>query len=70
MSNDFIMDQVFHAFDKDSGGFLIQENWVRGMPIFLKGTLDEKKLLCYNKQLACMVLRTRCSYNIIIVIYG
>ena len=42
MSDDFFMDRVFRAFDKDSGGFLTQEDWVRGMSIFLKGTLDEK----------------------------
>jgi Ca2+-binding EF-hand superfamily protein len=42
MSDDFFMDRVFRAFDKESGGFLTQEDWVRGMSIFLKGTLDEK----------------------------
>ena len=33
---------VFRAFDKDSDSFLTQEEWVRGMSIFLRGSLDEK----------------------------
>ena len=51
MSDAFFMDQVFRAFDKESGGFLTQEDWVRGMSIFLKGTLDEKTKCnwCYNR---------------------
>ena len=48
MSDDFFMDRVFRAFDKESGGFLTQEDWVRGMSIFLKGTLDEK-IKCNQK---------------------
>ena len=42
MSDDFFMDRVFRAFDRESSGFLSKEDWVRGMSIFLKGTLDEK----------------------------
>ena len=50
MSDDFFMDRVFRAFDQESGGFLSQEDWVRGMSIFLKGTLDEK-------------IKCNCSYD-------
>ena len=32
---------VFRAFDKDSDGFLLPEEWVQGMSIFLRGTLEE-----------------------------
>ena len=53
MSDDFFMDRVFRAFDKESGGFLTQEDWVRGMSIFLKGTLDEK-IKCNQKVWPCM----------------
>lgn len=42
MSDDFFMDRVFRAFDKDSDGFLSQEEWVLGMSVFLRGTLEEK----------------------------
>lgn len=33
---------VFRAFDRDSDSFLTQEEWVKGMSIFLRGSLDEK----------------------------
>ena len=33
---------VFRAFDKDSDSFLSQEEWVKGLSIFLRGSLDEK----------------------------
>ena len=36
------MFAVFRAFDRDSDSFLSQEEWVRGMSIFLRGSLDEK----------------------------
>ena len=36
------LSAVFRAFDRDSDSFLSQEEWVRGMSIFLRGTLDEK----------------------------
>lgn len=35
-------DLVFKAFDKDSDGFLNQEEWVKGLSLFLRGTLGEK----------------------------
>lgn len=33
---------VFKAFDKDSDGFLNQEEWIKGLSLFLRGTLEEK----------------------------
>ncbi|CAI8058415.1 EF-hand calcium-binding domain-containing protein 1 [Geodia barretti] len=48
MSDDFFMDRVFRAFDKDSDSFLSQEEWVRGMSIFLRGSLEEKIEYCFN----------------------
>ena len=33
---------VFRALDKDTDGFLSQEEWVNGLSIFLRGSLDEK----------------------------
>ena len=42
MSDDQFMDRVFKAFDRDSDGFLSQEEWVLGMSVFLRGTLEEK----------------------------
>lgn len=42
MSDDFFMDRVFRSFDRDSDGYLSLEEWVRGLSIFLRGTLDQK----------------------------
>ena len=33
---------MFKAFDKDSDGFLNQKEWIMGLSMFLRGTLDEK----------------------------
>lgn len=48
MTDDFFMDRVFRAFDKDSDGALNQEEWVAGMSIFLRGTLLEKMEYCFG----------------------
>ena len=42
MSDDYFMDRVFRAFDKDSDGFVSKEEWVLGLSVFLRGSLDEK----------------------------
>ena len=47
MSDDFFMDRVFRAFDKDTDGYLSQEEWVCGLSVFLRGTLDEKIKFCF-----------------------
>ena len=33
---------VFRAFDKDSDSMISQEEWVKGMSVFLRGTTEEK----------------------------
>lgn len=42
MSDDYFMDRVFRAFDKDSDGFVSKEEWVMGLSVFLRGSLQEK----------------------------
>ena len=42
MSDDFFMDRVFQAFDRDCDGYISLEEWVKGLSVFLRGTLDEK----------------------------
>lgn len=42
MSDDFFMDRVFGAFDRDSDGYLSLEEWVKGLSVFLRGSLEEK----------------------------
>ncbi|XP_003383675.1 PREDICTED: EF-hand calcium-binding domain-containing protein 1-like [Amphimedon queenslandica] len=48
MTDDYFMDKVFKAFDKDSDGFLNQEEWVKGLSMFLRGTLAEKIEYCFS----------------------
>ena len=38
----FVSISVFKAFDKNNDSFVCMEEWVCGLSIFLKGTLDEK----------------------------
>jgi len=40
---------VFKAFDKDSDSFVNMEEWIRGLSVFLRGTLDEH-LKCMHFQ--------------------
>lgn len=40
MSDDFFMDRVYRAFDKDSDGYLSHEEWVVGLSTFIKGDLN------------------------------
>ncbi|XP_069770042.1 calaxin isoform X2 [Narcine bancroftii] len=42
MTDDMIMDRVFRAFDKDNDGYVSMKEWIEGLSIFLRGTLDEK----------------------------
>jgi len=48
MTDDLIMDRVFKAFDKDNDGFISLEEWVRGLSIFLRGTLSEHTQFCFE----------------------
>lgn len=43
-----LMDQVFKTFDTDSDGFVDIEEWVRGMSIFLRGTMDQITRFCFD----------------------
>jgi hypothetical protein len=44
---------VFRAFDEDNDGFINEFEWVKGMSIFLRGTLEEK---------------TKCKYPVLQVV--
>uniref|UniRef100_UPI00358FBB48 calaxin n=1 Tax=Myxine glutinosa TaxID=7769 RepID=UPI00358FBB48 len=48
MTEDVFMDGVFKAFVKDNCGFISLNDWVDGMAIFLRGTLEEKMKFCFN----------------------
>lgn len=37
-----MLPPVFRAFDKDNDSYLSPKEWVQGMSVMLRGTLDEK----------------------------
>ncbi|XP_006636221.2 calaxin isoform X1 [Lepisosteus oculatus] len=48
MTDDMIMDRVFRAFDKDNDSYISIKEWVEGLSVFLRGTLDEKIKYCFD----------------------
>ncbi|XP_056154659.1 calaxin [Lampris incognitus] len=48
MTDDMMMDGVFRAFDKDNDGLITVKEWIEGLSIFLRGTLDEKIKYCFS----------------------
>ncbi|CAB1436045.1 unnamed protein product [Pleuronectes platessa] len=48
MTDDMIMDGVFRTFDKDNDSFVNEKEWVEGLSVFLRGTLDERIKYCFN----------------------
>ncbi|CAB4037340.1 EF-hand calcium-binding domain-containing 1-like, partial [Paramuricea clavata] len=42
MTDDFLMDGVFRAFDKDNDSSINMEEWILGLSVFLRGTMEEK----------------------------
>ncbi|XP_033021262.1 EF-hand calcium-binding domain-containing protein 1 isoform X1 [Lacerta agilis] len=48
MTDDMIMDRVFRAFDKDNDSCVSVTEWVEGLSIFLRGTLEEKIKYCFE----------------------
>ena len=47
MTTLFFMERVFKAFDADNDGFIDEMEWVKGLSIFLRGTIDEKIKYCF-----------------------
>ncbi|KAI4581901.1 hypothetical protein MJG53_009426 [Ovis ammon polii x Ovis aries] len=48
MTDDMIMDRVFRGFDKDNDGCISVIEWVYGLSVFLRGTLEEKMKYCFE----------------------
>ncbi|XP_025954551.1 calaxin [Dromaius novaehollandiae] len=48
ITDDMIMDRVFRAFDKDNDSCISVVEWVEGLSIFLRGTLEEKIKYCFE----------------------
>uniref|UniRef100_A0A3Q3XCP5 EF-hand domain-containing protein n=1 Tax=Mola mola TaxID=94237 RepID=A0A3Q3XCP5_MOLML len=48
MTDDMTMDGVFRTFDKDSDSIVSVKEWIEGLCVFLRGTLDEKIKYCFQ----------------------
>ncbi|XP_025778369.1 EF-hand calcium-binding domain-containing protein 1 [Puma concolor] len=48
MTDDMIMDRVFRGFDKDNDGCVNVSEWISGLSVFLRGTLEEKMKYCFE----------------------
>ncbi|KFR11953.1 EF-hand calcium-binding domain-containing protein 1, partial [Opisthocomus hoazin] len=48
MTDDVIMDRVFRTFDRDNDSCISVVEWVEGLSIFLRGTLEERIKYCFE----------------------
>ncbi|NWT22536.1 EFCB1 protein, partial [Cardinalis cardinalis] len=47
MTDDVVLDRVFSTFDRDNTGCITVEEWVEGLAVLLRGTLEEKMKYCF-----------------------
>ncbi|NXL99766.1 EFCB1 protein, partial [Tyrannus savana] len=47
MTDDVVLDRVFSTFDRDNNGCITVVEWVEGLAILLRGTLEEKIKYCF-----------------------
>ncbi|KAF7649444.1 hypothetical protein LDENG_00141400 [Lucifuga dentata] len=47
ITDDMMLDAVFRTFDKDNDGLVNMEEWIEGLSVLLRGTLDEKIKYCF-----------------------
>uniref|UniRef100_A0A3P8TC42 Calaxin n=1 Tax=Amphiprion percula TaxID=161767 RepID=A0A3P8TC42_AMPPE len=48
LTDDIIMDGAFRAFDKDNDGIVSLKEWIEGLSVLLRGTLNEKIKYCFH----------------------
>ncbi|KAM6142335.1 calaxin [Phoenicopterus ruber ruber] len=48
MTDDVIMDRVFRTFDRDNDSCVSVVEWVEGLSVFLRGTLEERIKYCFE----------------------
>ncbi|CAJ1084004.1 EF-hand calcium-binding domain-containing protein 1 [Xyrichtys novacula] len=48
MTDYMIMDGVFRTFDKDNDNSISVKEWIKGLSVFLRGSLDEKIKYCFH----------------------
>jgi len=47
ITDDVMLDLVFHSFDRDNDGIVDDAEWVKGLSVMLRGTTDELIEWCY-----------------------
>jgi Ca2+-binding EF-hand superfamily protein len=48
LTDDLMLDRIFSSFDGDNEGNVSESEWVLGLSVMLKGTLDEQINYCYE----------------------
>ncbi|NXA20237.1 EFCB1 protein, partial [Ibidorhyncha struthersii] len=48
MTDDVLMDRVFRTFDRDNDSCISVVEWVEGLSVFLRGTLEERIKYCFE----------------------
>ncbi|KAM9574676.1 calaxin isoform 1-T2 [Guaruba guarouba] len=48
LTDEMIMDRVFRTFDRDNNSCISVTEWVEGLSVFLRGTLEEKIKYCFE----------------------
>uniref|UniRef100_A0A8C2TFD5 Calaxin n=2 Tax=Coturnix japonica TaxID=93934 RepID=A0A8C2TFD5_COTJA len=48
MTDDVVMDRVFRTFDKNNDNCISVVEWVEGLSVFLRGTLEERIKYCFE----------------------
>ncbi|NXV75443.1 EFCB1 protein, partial [Atlantisia rogersi] len=48
LTDDMIMDRVFRTFDRDNDSCISVVDWVKGLSVFLRGTLEERIKYCFE----------------------
>ncbi|NWV84335.1 EFCB1 protein, partial [Dasyornis broadbenti] len=48
MTDDVVLDRVFSTFDRDNNGCITVVEWVEGLAVLLRGTLEDKMKYCFK----------------------
>ncbi|XP_022192235.2 EF-hand calcium-binding domain-containing protein 1-like [Nilaparvata lugens] len=48
VTEEVLMERIFSAFDRQAAGWLRLEDWLLGLSVFLRGTLEERALFAFH----------------------
>ena len=48
VTEDTLMDRIFCVFDRTCSGSLRLEDWVGGLSVFVRGTMQERTAFCFH----------------------